>query len=157
MANINSTLATAAASSLTDGSITTKGRDIAGLVLYARGKIVLPSTLAANDTLTLVAASQLPVGAVVDPLLSFVFAESDPGTALQLDIGTAADPDKYADAMDVNNAGQVWFSASNPLPVAITAPAEESVQTAIFATVKVATTITNNTPLQFAIAYRLTA
>lgn len=113
MPNFNSTLATAAASALTDGSVTTKSQDVASPVLYAAGEIVIPAGLANTDTFTLVAASQLPVGAKVDPLLSFFYAETNPGTTLAFDVGTPADPDKYADNLALGgSSGVKQFGAS---------------------------------------------
>lgn len=157
MPNFNSTLATAAASALTDGSVTTKSQDVASPVLYAAGEIVIPAGLANTDTFTLVAASQLPVGAKVDPLLSFFYAETNPGTTLAFDVGTPADPDKYADNLALGgSSGVKQFGASGTLPVAISAEAVETSQAAIIATVAGAPNgLTTGAVIQFRIAYRV--
>lgn len=161
MANINSDLATKQAAAKQDHSAgIIHGDDAMGIILFATAKVTVPSTAAVDDTLTLVPAEACPVGAVVIPQLSHVYCVTDPGTALTLDIGTAADPDKFSDALALTTAGTtggaVSFSASGTAPAAIATPYRFSEQEAILATVKVATSL-NETVIVFTIAYRAKA
>lgn len=68
--------------------------------------------LVANDTIEITAP--LPAGLVPVPALSYVAVETNPGTTLTLDIGTAEDPDAYADGINVATVGLVPFGV---LPV----------------------------------------
>ena len=70
----------------------------------------------------------LKAGWIVNPLNSYVFTSADAGTALVADIGyekiptgstLTADPDAFADGIDIGAVGQVGF-ASGTAPVALT-------------------------------------
>lgn len=157
MANTNSNLATLAASVVNDPSATTLGINLGAIVLFARGRVTCPATPTVNDTLTLLAANQLPVGAIVMPELSYIYCVTDPGTALALDIGTASNVDVYADNLSLTAAvTKSDFAASGTAPLGITAPAAVSTQEAVIATVVTSTDVVE-TVLEFAIAYRVTA
>lgn len=153
MANTNSNLAAAQAAVETSPRSTIDGKDIGGILLIARGQVTIPATPSVDDTLTLLAAGQVPKGAVIEPLLSNVYFETDPGTALTLDVGNTSNPDAFADALACNAAGAVNFGASATVPSGITDPAEETGE-AILATVKVSTSVVE-TVMQFQIAYRV--
>jgi len=70
MANTNSNLAAAAVSVVNDPTVTTKGVDLGGIMLFARGQVTCPATPTVDDTLTLLAADQVPVGAIFEPAFS---------------------------------------------------------------------------------------
>jgi len=161
MANTNSNLVVAQAAALRDRSAAiTQGRDICGVMLYARGQISIPATPDVNDTLTLVPAEALPLGAVFEPAASWVYCETDPGTALTLDIGTPSNPDALADALALTTAGTtggvVTFDKSGTMPLGISDPITITEAEPVVATVKVSTAV-DATVLQFCIAYRATA
>lgn len=157
MANTNSNLAALAASVVNDPSATTSGIDLGAIVLFARGRVTCPATPSTSDTLTLLAANQLPVGAIVMPELSYIYSVTDPGTALAVDIGTASNVDVYADNLSMTAAVTKYnFAASGTAPLGITAPAAVSTQEAVIATVVTSTDVVE-TVLEFAIAYRVTA
>jgi len=160
MANTNSDLAAAAATAQTNGRAPIDGKDIGGIILFARGQVTCPSNPSVNDTLTLLDASQVPLGAVFEPAFSWVYCETDPGTALTLDIGTTSNPDALADALALTTAattgGKVAFDVSGTMPLGISDPITVETQEDIIATVKVSTSV-SETVIQFCIAYRVTA
>jgi len=158
--NTNSDLATAQAAALQDPSSgIVNGDDMGGVLLIAHAKVTMPASgtsplLNANDTLTIIPAEAVPIGAVLVPQLCSVYAVTDPGTALTLDIGTPTDPDKFADALAVNAAGLVNFAASGTPPVGIATPYRFTTQEAIVATCVTVNTL-DETVLVFTIAYRV--
>lgn len=121
------------------------------LPLAAVCAYTLLGTEAANDTIQLM---DLPAECVLLPQLSSVTC-ADPGAALTLDIGDAADTDRYADDIALLNGGQVGFASTLPVPAGITTPFLPSATSRVYATVKVATTLTPGTVLNFLIAYRI--
>ena len=62
----------------------------------------------------------LPAGAIPIPGLSFVDAE-DPGTALEVDVGYASNPDALADGIALSSGGHVLFT-SGTMPADALAP-----------------------------------
>jgi len=156
MANTNSNIVTALAAARTDGSAALDGKNLSGILLYARGKVTCPATPTVNDTLTLLPVGVLPPGAVLEPVESWVFCESDPGTALNLDIGPTSDPDGIADNLALTVAGLVGFAASGTIPEGIKAPIELAQSEAIVAKI-VTSTAVDATVIQFQIAYRVSA
>lgn len=156
MANTNSDIATAQASALRDRSAAPKSPENFGQLLQIRGQVTIPAAPTAEDTLTLIPAELLPVGAVYEVLGSSLFFESDPGTALTLDIGPESDVDALADALVCNAAGRVELSASGTLPAALLDAVKVESQEAVIATIKVATDVVE-TVMQFCITLRVTA
>ncbi len=156
MANTNSTLKTAAATVKTSPRATIRGADIGGIMLFARGKVTCPATPTVNDTLTLLDASQIPPGAIFEPAASWVYCETDPGTALNLDIGFPSNPDAIADNLALTVAGHVGLAAGGTMPLAISAPAPASGKEDILATVVTSTAVVQ-TVIQFCLAYRVCA
>lgn len=161
MANTNSDLATKSAAALKDRSAgLVHGDDAAGIVLYATAKVTIPATPEVDDTLTLVPAAAVPLGAVVIPQLSHVYCVTDPGTALTLDIGITSNPDLFSDALALTTAGTtggpVNFAASGTAPVGIAAPHRFTEAEDIIATVKVSTAVVETVAV-FTIAYRAKA
>jgi hypothetical protein len=161
MANTNSNLATAQAAATRDRSAgIVQSRDICGVMLFARGQVTVPALVAVNDTLTLIPAEALPVGAVFEPALSWVYCETDPGTALTLDIGPVSNPDALADALALTaigtTSGVVTFDKSGTMPLGISDPIAIEASESVIATVKVSTAV-DATVMQFCIAYRATA
>lgn len=170
MANTNSDLATKQAAAKLDPSAGVINMDDAcGTVLYATAKVTIPATPAVNDTITIIPAELLPIGAVVIPQLSSVYLATDPGTALILDIGLVSDPDCYADALSLSVAatvvpiatcatltGSVRFDQCASIPAYLVTPHRILTQEAIIATVKTSTAV-DETVAIFTIAYRAKA
>lgn len=86
------------------------------------------------------------------PHLSAVIAEN-PGTALVIDVGDAADADGYADGMTLSSGGTVLFSAGtsvrNQDPVITSDNPDESQGDWIYATIATATSLTAGAELRF--------
>lgn len=122
-----------------------------GLLLYATAIYTQVNTEAANDTIQLF---DLPAGAVIVPQLSHVTLSGDPGTALTMDVGDAADPNRYADTVVLSSGGEVKFN-SGTMPAAATVPYQPTAQTRIYATVKTATSLSGSPKIVFTIAYRV--
>jgi hypothetical protein len=160
MANTNSNLVTLLAAAATDQTAPLKGLSTGALLLYIRGEVTCPATPTANDTLTLVPAALIPIGAKLAPEFSWVYCETDPGTALTLDIGMASNADALADALALTTAattgGKVGFDVSGTMPLGISDPITVSTPEDIYATVTV-TTAVDATVIQFCIAYYATA
>lgn len=138
------------------------GDDACGVLLFATAKVTIPASgtsplLNANDTLEIIPAGCLPVGAVVIPQLSSIFLVGDPGTALTLDIGTTTDPDCFSKGMALTvtsvGAGPRSWSNCGTTPLNLTTPLRLTAQMAIIAT---ATTVTSvsETVAVFTVAYR---
>lgn len=127
------------------------GDDIAGLLLYATASVVVTAGMAAADTIEI---TDIPAEGVVVPQLSHVTCSADPGTTLTMDIGDAADTDRYADGINLGSGGQVAFT-SGTMPAAATVPhRDQTGPTRVIATLATAATLTADTVLAFTIAYR---
>lgn len=137
----------AARTGLPDGLV--DGDDGGGLVLRAKAIVTLDAATATNDIMELV---DLPPGAVWSPELSSVSCSADPGTALTLDVGTATNPDAYADGIDLASGGQVAFT-SGTMPSAVGTTVRQEDVARIIATVKAATAPTAGVKLVFTIVY----
>lgn len=124
--------------------------DIAGRMRIARISYALASTEAAAEIITL---CKLPVGSIPVPGSSYIVCE-DPGTALILDIGTAADPDGWGDGVDCQAAGIKPFVFSTVTP-AFALTATPTVAENIICTVDTATTLTAAKKVIFHLAYLL--
>lgn len=157
MANTNSDLATAQAAALRDPSSAPKTPETRGILYQIYGQVTCPATPTVGDTLTLVPAEMLPVGAVYDPHNSYFFCETDPGTALNLDVGPSSNTDALADNLALTAALTKYaFDASGTLPAAIADPLKTTEQEAILATVVTSNTV-SETVIHFCIAFRLLA
>lgn len=123
-----------------------------GKLRFAVVEYALAGTEVADDIINLI---RLKAGAVVVPSLCRIVCE-DPGTALTLDIGFASNVDALCDGAALTTAHDVTFTGA----ASVTAVAAQYVPAAlavgdelIFATVKVATTLTAAAKLLFLIAY----
>ena len=123
-----------------------------GLLLLAVIEYVLKGTEAATDTIELF---DLPSGATIIPEMSQMVC-ANPGSALVLKVGDAADDDRYAHTMTASAGGVIPFhtGAAN-IPVGITAPVRTTERTRIKATVTTATSLNAEVKLRFTIAYRI--
>lgn len=124
---------------------------------------VIPYTLAATEAGTnTIGLDVLPAGAIPIPQLSSVTCSADPGTTLTLDIGTAANPDGWADGIVLSAGGKVecasatmpaWLAAT-PI-TADTDPTESGTgNAAVYATVASADTLTVSVVLYFVLAFK---
>lgn len=153
MATFKSSLITkqdAARTGLRNGIL--DGDDQSGVLLYATATYTLLGTEAAADIIDLV---DLPKGAVLVPQLSHVIC-TDPGTALVIDIGDAADTDRYANDIVLSAGGLVGFCSATQPDAAIN-PLRTTTQTRVYATIGTATALTAAVKLAFTIAYRVKA
>lgn len=120
-----------------------------GSIIYVNATVTLPSTTAANDTITV--THNLPIGATVIPDLCTAVCHADPGTALVMNVGDAADADRYSAGLNLNSGGVVNFCAP-AIPAGVTAPLKLTTPTPIVATITTATSITNASKITFRIA-----
>lgn len=129
-------------------------------IAVAQVSYTLVGTEAANDIINLCI---LPPGCIPIPALSSV-ACADPGTALVLDIGTAADVDALADGIVLSAGGVIPFAgATLPLATSAITPTALVADTAtgttgntrVYATVMTATSLTASVVLTFTIAYEI--
>lgn len=120
-----------------------------GSIQWTIATLTLPSSTATNDTIDLTPA--LPAGSTVIPSLCRAVCHADPGTTLILDIGDAADPDRYADGLVLSAGGDVPFHTP-AIPAGTTSPLKLTTDTALTALVTSASTITANSKITFIIA-----
>lgn len=125
-------------------------------VEYVRCKYTLLGTEAATDIINLCI---LPVDAIPLPQLSSVYS-ADPGTALIIDVGTAADVDGWGDGLTLSAGGLINFTSGTapawlePTPlVADTGTFNKAGSAVVYATVMTATTLTASVVLWFNLAY----
>lgn len=126
-----------------------------GTVEFAVIPYLLATTEAAADVINLML---LPAGAIPIPALSSCVCDGDPGTALTVKVGTAADDDGIAAAVAMTVAGKVEFcaaSATQPAGLAQTAIVADtgSGNAIVFATVSTATAL-NAVIVYFIIAFK---
>lgn len=111
-----------------------------------------------DDPTSYIYLCELPPGSIPRPEYSNVVCSADPGTALTIDIGTAADPDGWADGM-VLDAGSVVQCLAPAIPAYMvkTELAADTGQknVAVYATLQTATTLTAAVILYFCLAYEL--
>lgn len=128
-----------------------------GEVEFAVIPYTIAGTEAANDTINLCV---LPADVIPIPGLSSMVQSATVGTALTVDVGTAANDDGWGDAVaGLTTDGKVEFTAA-----AHTAPAWNeatalvadtgSGNAIVYATVKTATSLTAGTILYFILAYK---
>ena len=90
-------------------SVTIEGRDLGANVRFATLLVEFTADNVANDVINLI---RLPDGARVLPQLSKVITSEDPNSgAFTVDIGDAADVDRYADGLDLAAVGLDDFLA----------------------------------------------
>ncbi len=151
MPNFNSDLAAAAAaSSVSDKQVS--GLRISPNISYLIAEVLVKSAMVQNDTIQL---GDLPAGCIPIPSLSHVIRQN-PGTTLTIDVGHAANPDAYADALALGGAaGKAEFAASGTFPVEATTPVPITEKTRVYATISAAvSSLTNDAKMVFYIAYR---
>jgi hypothetical protein len=111
---------------------------------------------AAADTILL---CELPAGCIPIPHLSSIVCAADPGTALTLDIGTAANPDGWGDAVALTVLGMVPFClAGGTMPAWLTPTPlvadTGSGNATVYATVDTATSPDPGVNIDFVLAYK---
>lgn len=152
MANIDSNIVTAYAARFTAPE-TIGAIGVTNMICFVEGTFAITTGLQANDTIQLVPADLIPVGATIDTQESFLYCESTPGTSVIVDIGTASNDDGIADALTLATGpagGPVPFSKNGTLVAVQTAI---TTQEAVYATVKTATSPANCT-VRFRLAYK---
>lgn len=128
-----------------------------GSVEFAVIPYTLAGTEAANDLINL---CLLPAGIIPIPGLSSMVQGATVGTALTLDIGTAANDDGWGDAVaGLTTDGKVEFTAAAHTPPAWNTATQLVADTGsgnalVYATVKTATSLTAGTVLTFILAYK---
>lgn len=129
-----------------------------GEIKYA----IVPYTLtsgtdeAADDIIQL---CKLPAGATPVPLLSFAYCDADPGTALTVDVGTAANTDGWGDGIAMTAAGIIEFCAAAHTAPAWLVPTPLVADTGTGEAIVYATVVTSTSPVAgvnvyFVLAYR---
>lgn len=154
MAEFNTAVYTAMAEDRANGARLADPNIMSGDVEFAHIPYTLAGTEAANDTINLFL---LPADAIPLPSLSSVTCSADPGTTLTLDIGSAENPDGFADGITLSSGGQVWFNSGTiPAWIAQTPAVEDtgSGNAKIYATVASAATLTASVVLYFTIAWK---
>ena len=154
--NTNSDLATKQAAAKMDPSAGVINMDDAlGVILFATAVVTLPASPSQNDTITIVPAALVPVGAVVVPQLCAVYIVGDPGTTMTITVGPTSDPDLFAVALDCKAGGMIRFTEGTA-PAGIATPYRFTTQEAILATYSAVGTNASRTAV-FTIAYRAKA
>lgn len=160
MANTNSNIATAHATAQTSQRSPIDPLDGGALPLFIRGRVTCPATPSTSDTLTLVPGELIPAGAAYAPELSWVYPVTDPGTALNLDIGPTSNTDALADNLALTTAGTtggiVPFDESGTAPLAMTSRVRHVAGEDIVATVVTSTSV-SETVIEYCIAYYVNA
>lgn len=132
----------------------TNGDDAGGILTFYNVEVAFTSSVQANDTFQLI---DLPPGAVIVPELCSITASADPGTTLTIDVGDAANPDRYCDGANLgalSAAGNVSFIAP-AIPDAVFTPYRNNEDvTRIYATAATVGTNSNCT-LKFSIVARI--
>ncbi|SKB08735.1 hypothetical protein SAMN02745166_05014 [Prosthecobacter debontii] len=132
---------------------------VSGDVEFAIIPYTLVGTEAASDIIKL---CLLPKDVIPLPHLSSLMCSDDPGTALTLDVGTAADADGWGNGVALTTAAKVEFcsitgTAANipawlvPTPLA---PDTGSGNAVVYATVMTATALTAGVIVYFVLAYK---
>lgn len=121
---------------------------------------VIPYTLAGTEAAAdIIKLCLLPAGAIPVPQLSKCTCDTDPGTALTVKVGTAADDDGIAAAVAMTVPGDVAFtaaSATQPAALAATPIVADtgSGNAVVFATVSTATALNAGVIVYFTIAFK---
>ena len=123
---------------------------------------VIPYALKGTEVVgELINLCVLPAGAIPLPQLSGVSCGADPGTTLTLDIGTAADPQGWADGIILSNGGHVSATSAgavtwlNPTPLVADAGWENSGSAVVSAKFDTVSALTAAVNLYFLLAYKL--
>lgn len=111
---------------------------------------------AANDLINLCV---LPAGVIPVPELSFCNCDVDPGTALTVDVGTAANDDGWGDGVAMTDKGKIDFTAAAHTAPAWSVPTPLVADTGsgnaiVYATVKTATAPVAGAIVTFVLAYK---
>lgn len=133
------------------GSRIVRGLHNVGGLVYTEAMYELVGTEAANDIIRI--ARNKPELNLI-PHLCAVDAEN-PGTALVIDIGDAADVDKYADGIVLSSGGTVLFSSNScaqKVDPVISVDSDAQGEW-IYATVMTATSLTAGAQLRFRLVF----
>ena len=118
-------------------------------VKYKKASYISTDTQKANDTINL---AIIPAGCRVIPELSYVRRSAATATALTVDIGDSLEPDRYADGLDIKDAGTSAFTTP-AVPDGTLNPFTLTTDTVIFADVKAASAVLDGINIEFLIAY----
>lgn len=132
-------------------------RQVGGPVQWAFIDVPIDALNVDADVIELI---ELPPGAIVYPELSKVFVDDDFSAGATINIGDAADRNRYADAIDVGAPGVVDFWRAAAIPAGYTTR-HECVNTGVAATTTTLVTLefeTFTTPaagsMRVALAYK---
>ena len=118
-------------------------------VKYKKARYTSIATQAANDTINL---AIIPAGCVVLPLQSFIIRNGAAAAALTIDVGDAADADRYSDGFNAAAAGSQAFTTP-AVPDGAINPYTLTADTVIVAKIATITTPAADVEIEFLIAY----
>lgn len=134
---------------VTDLASRLESKNVEFTVKYKKASYTSIATQAANDTINL---AIIPAGCRVIPELSYARRSKATATALTVDIGDSADADRYADGLDIKDAGTSAFTTP-AVPDGTLNPFTLTTDTVIFADVKAASAVLDGIAIEFLIAY----
>ena len=156
MANTDSTLVSNHTTAQTSGREPLLPLECGVVLFYIRGSVTCPATPSTSDTLTLVPGELIPEGARYAPEASWAYPVTDPGTALNFDVGPTSNTDALADNLALTTAGTtggiVPFDESGTAPLALTSLLTHVAGEDIVATIVTSNTV-SETVIQFCVAY----
>ena len=126
-----------------------ESKNVEFTVKYKKASYTSIATQAANDKINL---AIIPSGCRVIPELSYARRSAKTATALTVDIGDSADADRYADGLDIKDAGTSAFTTT-AVPDGTLNPFTLTTDTVIFADVKAASAVLDGIKIEFLIAY----
>ena len=126
-----------------------ESKNVEFTVKYKKASYTSIATQAANDKINL---AIIPAGCRVIPELSYARRSKATATALTVDIGDSADADRYADGLDIKDAGTSAFTTP-AVPDGAKNPYTLTTDTVIFADVKAASVVLDGINIEFLIAY----
>lgn len=126
-----------------------ESKDVEFTVKYKKASYITTDKQKANDKINL---AIIPAGCRVIPELSYARRSAATATALTVDIGDSLDSDRYADGLDIKDAGTSAFTTP-AVPDGTLQPFTLTTDTVIFADVKAASVVLDGINIEFLIAY----
>ena len=126
-----------------------ESKDVEFTVKYKKASFATNDAIAADDKINL---AIIPAGCRVIPELSYARRSKATATALTVDIGDSADADRYANGLDIKDAGTSAFTTP-AVPDGTLNPFTLTTDTVIFADVQAASAVLDGINIEFLIAY----